>query len=205
MKIYTFIAFIVLLAASIACVAPLDPPLVPVKSAAPCAVTIGFHGDIGFTPAERMDIESSMTAWRTATDGAACLSVTWDLNPDSIDNLHTHQDHNVILRLPSETSIVETLDELADGVVLGFVFPPGGIKTHKPVRLFLVYDRLANRVGEVSMHELGHAMGMQHTRDPWSVMYFASTEESPKCLTRPDMAEFCRVNDCTGHSVKVCE
>lgn len=146
-----------------------------------------------------------MKAWRTATDGAACLSVVWDLDFESVASIQAHENDNVILRIASEVSIVQALDEQADGSVLGFVFPPGGIKTHKPVRLFLVHDRLLGRMGEVSMHELGHTMGMQHTRDPWSVMFFASTPDSPKCLTRPDMAEFCRVNDCTGHSVKVCE
>lgn len=204
MKIGTVVSFMALIALSLACVTN-APPKVPQPTMGPCTVSLNFHGDIEFTPAERLDIESSMKAWKTATDGAACLSVSWDLNFDSMENVASHEDDNVILKVHSMVSIIQTLDEQADGAVLGFVFPPGGVKTHKPVRLFLVYDRLMNRMGEVSMHELGHSMGMQHTRDPWSVMFFASTPESPKCLTRPDMAEFCRVNDCTGHSVKVCE
>lgn len=204
MKIFTVVSFLTLLALSLACVTA-PPPKAPVATMGPCTVSLHFHGDIEFTPSERLDIESSMKAWKTATDGAACLSVVWDLNFDSMESVSAHEEDHVILKVNSMVSIVQSLDELADGAVLGFVFPPGGVKTHKPVRLFLVYDRLTNRMGEVSMHELGHTMGMQHTKDPWSVMYFASTPESPKCLTRPDMAEFCRVNECNGHSVKVCE
>lgn len=203
MKLASFI----FLAAMTACLGPQKRTAEPVPAEPPAACTVSaqFHGDVDFSVSERADTEAAMRNWKEATGGAACMNVTWDLDFSKISSIVEHQHDNVILRVSGESEMVQGLDEEVQATVLGLALPHGGVHSHEPIRLFLVHDRLtgAGKFVGVVTHELGHTLGLQHTRDTWSLMYPAYRGQV--CISRSDLSEFCRVNKCEGHKMKPCD
>lgn len=174
--------------------------------------TVIVHTDKAFTEEERFQVVAAADTWNAQTDGLANLEVVFDLDMNGAsDLLHLARNHVLLLRMPEDTDVVEYLDEDSGGRVLGAVTPSGGALVSKEARMIIVADRLPDSptFRRVALHEFGHLLGLPHVPEPTGIMY-PSTGPVPEdkmgtvCLRLPDIAEFCRVHDCSGANPTHC-
>ena len=167
-----------------------------------------MHMDVDFTSEEREDLATSVGIWSRQTSGLAAIWLIYDLDFNDLIGLREHvfMDHHTVVRLTGNMRSVESAD-MEGGCkecVLGWM-TEGGIHNaaHKPVHGAFVVDRLINqnRRIQVFLHEFGHALGLAHVPQRHAIMYESVVAGRVTCLKKPDLVEFCNVNNCPPNSL----
>lgn len=167
-------------------------------------VFITFHADVDFTARERLVIDDVAQTWFIQTGGMILLKMVYDLDFRSTMNLAVHKSlsHSLLVRRDSDNPLVD------ESGVLGTTMPSGGIYLTGQVIVSVMTHHIPSErvMWSTLLHEFGHTVGMQHTEDPFAVMHPSINPRNVgRCLTRPDIAELCRVNDCDGWKMKACK
>ena len=73
--------------------------------------------------------------------------------------------------------------------------------------VLLVVDRISPEADfyEVTLHEIGHKIGLDHVSSGAAIMKDRHTTGSAQCPTRADAEEFCRQHYCTLREVSWCD
>jgi hypothetical protein len=164
--------------------------------------TIHWHVDTDFTAEERANLKFAVDAWKDQTQGLALMTLTYDLDFESVQSLQAHE-HDYLIIKGEGTRICD------EPGLLGMAPPWGGIHspTKEPTRLILCtasFDS-PNTWRQVAIHEMGHSLGLSHVPSPQALMYPNLIRGRSACLKQPDLSEFCRVNDCRGKALHGCE
>lgn len=167
-------------------------------------IFVTFHADVDFTARERLVIQDVAETWALQTGGMVLFKMVYDLDFRSTMNLAVHKSlsHSILIRRDSDNPLKDE-----DGV-LGTTMPSGGIHLTGQVVVSLMTHHIPNErvMWSTLLHEFGHCAGLQHTEDPFAVMHPSINPRNVgRCLTRPDIAELCRVNDCDGWAMKACK
>jgi hypothetical protein len=86
---------------------------------------------------------------------------------------------------------------------MGAIGDDGGIDLHMHAG-GLEESALDTTLLEIVAHEMGHVLGLDHTSGP--AVMGAELASGSYCLTEGDVAELCRVYDCSGHATaSTCE
>lgn len=207
-------------------VAPPKPVPPVAKASAPMVpdadrVTVVLHADVAFTKSERAALEWAAEVWRQQTQGLADIRIVYDLDFNSVSTLKANVDNNVLIRFTSDIELIQKMDckhaeamELPCGTgegpkVLGFVYPPGGVNAaeQSPIRMGIVSDRVTGdgRLEGVTLHELGHVLGIAHLKERSSIMFPAYSDGRKACLKSPDLDAYCRAQACGSVAMKPCE
>jgi len=178
-------------------------------------ISLTFHADTAFTFKEREAIRVATDQWFYQTGGNVNIHVIYDLDFGSLESLAVHffGRHDLIKRMESWMSKIVEEDEAAAlrhgtwrggpgaPVLYGQTSLFGGIHARKPgepLIVLLVADRLDYDYAmfeQVTMHELGHILGMEHTNRP-GIMRSPFETAKRSCLKAPDLDEFCAKNKC---------
>lgn len=171
------------------------------------AVITSFHADITFSPLERGLIDVAVSNLNQQTNGLLVYSVTYDLDMLSEQSQEEHAGDDVVLRTAVSSPLVQKMDEITGGQLLGLCYHDderGGAIT-----VFLVPERLKGQrmFVSVTMHEFLHADNIQHTpEDVRSVMYPHTSEGTPPtCINATDSKEICRVWSCNPETLNYCK
>jgi hypothetical protein len=170
-----------------------------------------FHADTMFSPMERKCIEDSVDQWSEQTSGHVNIQLKWDWNSVNDSRLSKEyvlaQDH--IVRWNSSMEEVKERDrKLPTGVqLLGECHSNVVDHLRDPVEIRIVGDRVQNEnlCKLVTMHEVGHSLGLAHI-DGWKadIMYPSADDRTSACLKDDDLAEWCLIADCDPKILKPC-
>jgi len=96
-----------------------------------------------------------------------------------------------IVKVSSDFPEIIWKDNLSKNITLGLYFGNTPIKT-----ILLVDDRLTDNLFlPVILHELGHALELQHTQETGTLMY-PIVDEASYIITQRDLNQFCQIHHC---------
>ncbi len=183
---------------------PPRPPLLPDVS----TVDVTLHVDSDCTINDKWTMKMAADTWNKQTNGLVNIKLVHDLNFSDKEGLNRHYlaGHDLLVCLEPGSYQVQEADKRAGSRLYGWVFPGSGVKSHRPVTVNMVSDRMYMGVREtVYIHEFGHLVGCDHIDPMDSVMYPFASFGSPECLKKADLDEFCRANDCGNVKLFPCE
>lgn len=148
--------------------------------------------DTSFTENQYKSIENATTRWETATQNRIKFNlihfkVNNKFNPilEFVENFHTQDtldtDRTVLIWNGNGTKL-DDLETSLKFKIKGFT--PGSY-------IALVSSRMTDTELEVvTIHELGHLIGLQHTK---TIM---NPDVTSSCITNTDMLQYCKVYQC---------
>lgn len=140
---------------------------------------IPVYIDIKFCNSEKKLIKKAIDNWNDALNGYLVLKVVgleFKETPKAIDDIIKNKSY-VILRAYSSDEIIKERDiNDNENVIVGLANKLGGNVMH------LVMDRLTEKdIMEITMHELGHLLGADHTDEKY-LMSIIYNKERYKCV-----------------------
>lgn len=179
-----------------------DPPKPYLEPVA----TLALDGDQDFTSQERDWVAEAAQNLATQTNGYIHIAITYDLNFWDDDSLRRAVGRDVIVRVSKDSGPVSEFDARHCCLL--------GLTRHfetleQATTVYIVHDRIEQLGGQfggyhnlfisVVMHELMHALGCNHVRDPNALMAASTQEGAPTRLNEADYREFCRAWGCSVH------
>lgn len=158
-----------------------------------------MSGDVDFTGPERDAILEAAAALQAQTSGYLRVDLEFDLNFEDAASLRHAQEHWSLLRTESNTEFVAAVDVRMQAQILGVTVPEQRL-------VALVVDRLPaiDKWRHVVMHELLHAAGTSHVRDPRGLMHDAVIPPVTECMHPQDAKAFCDVVKCDARELPTC-
>lgn len=139
--------------------------------------TIPVYIDIKFCNSDKKSIKKAIDNWNESLNGYLILNIVstnFKESPDSINKVIKEKGY-VILQIYSDNKIISERDD-GKSIVIGLANELGGNIMH------LVRDRLTeNDITAITMHELGHLLGADHTVEKY-LMSTIYSEEGYKCI-----------------------
>ena len=136
--------------------APYKPSVVP-------QLEMCVHADTEFTLYERHIIDEAVRALRVQT--GIEVEIIYDLDFEKLETLVMLVHEKKLTRVPESAPIVTDIDFKVRGRVFGW--------TILERDMWLVWDRMSSErlMVHTVLHELLHGLGVDHVKDPQSVMY----------------------------------
>jgi hypothetical protein len=167
-----------------------------------------LHGDDTFTGPEREMVQEAADDVFIQTSGLLQVIVNFDFDFDRLGLDAWLTRTNLLVRTPKDASYVVSRERTGK-VMLGMVV---GVNLQDydqtaPMQVHLIADRLTDRKVfiQVAEHEFYHAFGLNHVKDPHSVLYPEVFLQAPRtCISEADAAEICRVYGCWTGDLNTC-
>ncbi len=155
---------------------------------------------------ERELIVDSFMEWQRDTKGVVKFTVAkyaFDPSLEEIPETSEKCTYDVyVLRINSANPSVRKLDKREGSKVLGFTASNCDQRV-----VALVTDRLkdAKMFRQVTVHEAGHLVGLDHIPVPKESIMFPSVDKATTCPTELDMKQFCMLYECDFRDMKTCD
>ena len=161
--------------------------------------------EASFGGPERELIIDSFKEWERDTGGVVKFTVAkyaFDPSLEELPDASEKCTYDVyVLRINSTDATVKKLDKRENAKVLGFT----SSNCEKRI-VALVTDRLkdAKMFRQVTVHEAGHLVGLDHIPVPKESIMFPSVDKATTCPTELDMKQLCMLYECDWHDTKTC-
>jgi len=162
--------------------------------------------DKSFGGPERELIFDAFKEWERDTNGVVKFKLaSYTFIPEIEEVLPTKKGctYDVYVeRVSSEDAEVKRLDKRESAKVLGYTGSTCEMRV-----VALVTDRLKNAkvFRQVSFHEAGHLIGLDHIPVPNESLMFPSIDKATACATSLDMKQLCMLYECDWREMKVCD
>lgn len=155
-----------------------------------------FHVDTSFDGTQREHIRNAASAWNILSRGNAQIVVVEDLEYDRIESLALHEEDHKIIKGSSALQVIKDSDAEHPGYRVLGVTVIRGCQPYAIRNIYLATDRIPeDQLVWVTVHELGHSMGLEDLDRPGSIMS-AHGRFPGEWFTAEDMAECKRVGVC---------
>lgn len=156
----------------------------PKENSLPTFIHRRIKIDKEFSHDQKREIIHSLEQWKDSLHGIFDFSIV-DSNFDLITE-DDHVDTIIFLRGKSNDQLVKTIDYVEGVKVWGYAY----FSAKNPAVILLMPDRIGSLhdFKNISLHEIGHTFGMNHTSDRSSVMakYYIGADK----LTHTDLSAF---------------
>jgi hypothetical protein len=149
-----------------------------------------------FTPDEVAFITIAALEWSAATKNI----VTFDVVALPQEKVVITENDIMIMNISPDHPLVLILDNSSNYSTLGYYdesFPV-------PI-IYLVSDRMTGKeYVTVVLHELGHALGLEHNENIWEVgsLMYPSLDLGSRHITPYDLKKFCKLYRCNANKLK---
>lgn len=143
-------------------------------------------------------IDEATKEWEEKTNHLIVYHIYYNFDMSHLSDIHYKSHSLVFIKLSKYDSNTPQIDKTYGGKVLGLFDGTGVVP-----KVFLIPDRLlgANYERSVILHELGHFLGLAHSKSEGTLM-FPSQDKSSKHITNDDMKEFCKIWNCRTNALK---
>lgn len=158
-----------------------------------------IYVDSAFTERELTIIKSAADEWERATNGTVHFTLFWFAKlPDH--EIHTYVPYNTMIRLNSNNQHVFETDLRIRDNTAGFLQTTSG-----SYYIGIVADRITveSLLKSVVIHEMGHALGLDHDDSSPAIMNRAAYYREP-CLSYSDLNQFCNRYRCNVAQMSFC-
>ncbi len=155
-----------------------------------------FHVDRRIVGERRAWLEEARVTLEEDTRGI--LRVFYDYDFDSLEPIQADDGRWRILHLSEDTTPVQSFDAEHKSMVLGEC-------DYGDRRIYLVRERLVTRTRfiHVAMHEILHAVGVQHvTGDAHAIMAPIAFSRLPLHMSSSDLDAFCQTIRCATKEIQ---
>lgn len=177
----------------------------PTTPSSPARDTYTFHVDKALTPFAIALIRRACDKWENYSNGIVRFEILHDLEEADLGT-SIAQVPTIVAVSSTTPAVVAFEKESRCSTCMTLGLTTRVESPHHPV-IFLVVDRLEDPHDfyEVVLHEIGHAIGLDHVTDENSVMYARHQIPAPACPSKSDMIEFCSRRYCNLEDVKWCD
>ena len=155
---------------------------------------------------ERELVLESFKQWEKDTNGIVKFTIAkygFDSSLEDVPEIQNGCSYDAyVLRVTSDSPNVRKLDNRNNAKVLGYTW-----STCEQRVVTLVTDRLKNAkmFRQVTFHEAGHLIGLDHIPVPNESVMYPSVNKATTCATALDMKQLCELYDCDWRDMNVCK
>jgi len=193
---------------SLACSSPL--PKVNVPQSEDVSTLFVLHVDTLFNSVDRAIVLDSFMEWERDTKGVVKFALdgeSW--NSGKLERGTEKCTHEVyVASVKSTDKEVREVEDAKSSKRGGRFTVLGYTQSTCNVRyIALVIDRLKNPVllRNVTVHEVGHLIGLDHIPVPNESVMFPSMDKAANCPTKLDMKQFCSMYSCKWQDMISCD
>jgi hypothetical protein len=156
------------------------------------------HIDKKFSGIERDKIREGLREWERATNGIVKFVIKNDWNSEDEIELPVPDENGTvkctrdmyIVRALSTDAVVKGIEEEIESTIAGYANPTCRLKF-----VLIVADKIDNaeKYLAVTIHEMGHMLGLQHMAIPNETSMFPGLPKSTACVTELDLKQFCAI------------
>jgi predicted Zn-dependent protease len=144
--------------------------------------------DSNFAMHDVLIIRSAAEEWEDATEGKVKFTIVENFDINNISRLDYNKDNIVVIDAEEDSPLLKKYDKHKSSYVLGY------FATEYSVPMIILVPERMQSFGyyrAVAIHEMGHSIGLGHSKKEDTVMYpvidFASWY-----VSESDLLEFCR-------------
>jgi len=168
---------------------------------APLATSVHktLYIDKAFLIEEIEIIQSAILEWERCTNKIATFTIKENFDSKNY-SIIKENDAVVFLKFNENNLMIKYLDSYHKNHLLGFY------RKNSPAALIgLIPERVSNKeyYRSLVLHEIGHAMNMDHIDKEYSIMYPLIDRNSIK-LGEDDLYEFCKIYNCKVDILQSC-
>lgn len=137
-------------------------------------------------------VRSAAEEWEDVTEGKAKFKIKENFKLDDISNIKYDKDNVIVIVVGEDSPIIKKYDMGRDSGIVGYFATEYSVPM-----IILVRSRMEslNYYRAVTMHEMGHALGLRHSSKEGTIMYPIANYAS-SYLTEDDLMDFCRNYRC---------